>query len=99
MQKDFFTQANKKKPTPAPQTLTAQINAQDLLLFLILLVTSLGTRAICFVIEIVIEIVIKILMQTLDQINFTIGSTSESYPLSVCMDMHRSTLVITYVHS
>ena len=45
-----------------------------------------------FVIEIVIEIVIKFVMQTLDQINLTIRSTSDSYPLSVCMDMHRSTL-------
>ena len=37
-------------------------------------------------------------MQTLDQINFTIGSTSESDPLSVCMDMHRSTLVYIYTY-
>ena len=34
-------------------------------------------------------------MQTLDQINFTIGSTSELDPLSLCMYMHRSTLVCT----
>ena len=32
-------------------------------------------------------------MQTLDQINFTIGSTSESIPLALCMYMHRSALV------
>ena len=52
-----------------------------------------------FVIEIVIEIVIKFVMQTLDQINLTIRSTSDSYPLSVCMDMHRSTLVYIYIYN
>ena len=52
-----------------------------------------------FVIEIVIEIVIKFVMQTLDQINLTIRSTSDSYPLSVCMDMHRSTLVYIYTYA
>ena len=51
-----------------------------------------------FVIEIVIEIVIKFVMQTLDQINLTIRSTSDSYPLSVCMAMHRSTLVYIYIY-
>ena len=37
-------------------------------------------------------------MQTLDQINFTIGSTSESDALSLCMYMHRSTLVYIYTY-
>ena len=44
-------------------------------------------------VKFVIGIVIEIVMQTLDQINFTIGSTSELDPLSLCMYMHRSTLV------
>ena len=48
-------------------------------------------------VKFVIEIVIEIVMQTLDQIDFTIGSTSESYRLSLCMDMHRSTLVYIYI--
>ena len=43
--------------------------------------------------EIVLEILIGIVMQTLDQINFTKRCMSESYALSLCIDMHRSTLV------
>ena len=43
-----------------------------------------------------IEIVIAFVIQAWDQINFTIASTSESDPLSLCMYMHRSTLVNIY---
>ena len=49
-------------------------------------------------IKLVIEIVIEIVMQALDQVNFTIGSTSESDPLSLCMYMHGSTLVYIYIY-
>ena len=45
-----------------------------------------------------IEIVIAFVIQALDQINLTIASTSESDPLSLCMYMHRSTLV-PYIHT
>ena len=45
-------------------------------------------------IKFVIEIVIAFVIQALDQINLTIASTSESDPLSLCMYMHRSTLVL-----
>ena len=46
-------------------------------------------------IKFVIEIVIAFVIQALDQINFTIASTSEADPLSLCMYMHRSTLVVS----
>ena len=49
-------------------------------------------------IKFVIEIVIAFVIQALDQINFTIASTSESDPLSLCMYMHRSTLVYIYTY-
>ena len=44
-------------------------------------------------IKFVIEIVIAFVIQAWDQINFTIASSSEADPLSLCMYMHRSTLV------
>ena len=50
-------------------------------------------------IRIVIEIVIAFVIQAWDQINFTIASSSEADPLSLCMYMHRSTLVNTYINT
>ena len=52
-----------------------------------------------FWIAFVIEIVIAFVMPTLAQINFTIGSTTQFVPLSLCMYMYRSTLVYTYTHT
>ena len=50
-----------------------------------------------FWIAFVIEIVIAFVMPTLAQINFTIASTTPIVPLSLCMYMHRSTLVYIYI--
>ena len=44
---------------------------------------------IAFVIEFGIEVAIAFAIQPLEQINFTIASTSESDPLTLCMYMHR----------
>ena len=50
-------------------------------------ITFVITFVIAFVIAFPIAIVMALVIQTLDQMNFTIRSTSESDPLSLCMYM------------
>ena len=51
-----------------------------------------------FWIEVVIEIAIAFVLQTFDQVNITIASTSQVVPLTLCMCMHKSTLVYMCIH-
>merc|ERR1712197_1598 len=51
-----------------------------------------------FRIAFVIEVVIAFVMPTFVQINFTIGSTTQFVPLTVCVSMHRRTLVYIYIY-
>ena len=46
----------------------------------------------------VIEIVIAVVIQPLDQVNITTASTGQVVPRSLCMYMHRSTLVTIQIN-
>ena len=53
-----------------------------------------GRQAIAFAIEAVVVFVI----QTFDQINSTIGSTSDVVPHTLCVYTHKRTLVYIYIY-